>query len=296
MRVTIGGDTADAAALARQQSSYQIVSPGYFAAVGIPLEGGRVFTDDDASGRPPVALVNREFAQRFWPDGSAIGRQIRSGDGPRAATMTIVGIVGNVRPPFQTTDVPQLYVSYRQQSEPNAVLVVRTAPGRVLPLAEIKEAIWLVEPRQAVFAVSTLEEQLANSTANQRAIATLLGGFAALALIMSVCGIYTIISYLVSRRVKEIAVRRAIGATSGDVLRSLAGPTLGWTIAGLAAGAAAAVDCSRALRAAVTGLVPLDATLVLAVPAAYLLVVGVAIAIAARDALRIEPAAALRAE
>ena len=296
MAFTIVGDTADAAALKRQQSSYQIVSPGYFAAMGIPLEGGRVFTDDDASGRPPVALVNREFAQRFWPGGTAIGRQIRSGDGPRAATMTIVGIVGNVRPPFQATDAPQLYVCYRQQSEPNAVLIVRTAPGRSLPLAQIKQAIWLVEPRQAVFAVSTLEELLAHSTANQRAIATLLGGFAALALVMSVCGIYTIISYLVSRRVKEIAVRRAIGATSGDVLRALAGPTLVWTVAGLTAGAAAAVGCSRVLRIAVTGLIPLDTTLVLAVPIAYLLVVGVAIGVAARGALRIEPAAALRAE
>jgi len=293
---TIVGETTDAAALKRQQASYQIVSAGYFAALGVPLESGRLFSDDDATGRPPAAIVNREMAERFWPGGTPLGRQIRAGEGPRAATMTIVGIVGNVRPPFQTPDVPQLYVSYRQQSEPNAALIIRTAVGRSLPLAQIKQAIWSVEPRQAVFAVTTLTEQLAQATANQRAIATLLGGFATLALIMSVCGIYTVISYLVSRRIKEIAVRRAIGATSQDVLRSLAGPTVAWTLVGLTAGAAAAVGGSRVLRTAVSGLIPLEPSLMIAVPVAYLVVVTIAIAAAARGALRIEPAVALRAD
>ena len=115
-------------------------------------------------------------------------------------------------------------------------LVVRTAPGSPPPIAAIKQAIWSVDSRQAVFGVGTLEEQLSQSTAGQRAIATLIGGFAALALAMSVSGIYTVITYLVSRRFKEIAVRRAIGATSRHVLRSLAGPTLAWTVVGLVVG------------------------------------------------------------
>ena len=292
---TVVGEAVDSAAQSRQQASYQIVSAGYFAALSIPLEAGRLFTDDDATGKPAVAIVNREMAQRFWRDGNPIGRQIRAGEGPRAATMTVVGIVGNVRPPFQNGDVPQLYVSYRQQSEPNIALVVRSS-GSTAPVAAIKQAIWSVESKQAVFGVDTLEEQLSQATVNQRAIATLIGGFAALALAMSVSGIYTVITYLVSRRFKEIAIRRAIGATSRRVVWSLAGPTLRWTIAGLAAGVIGAVAGTRVLRAAVTGVIPLDAALTAAVAGMYLAIVSLVIAAAARRALQIDPVSALRTD
>jgi hypothetical protein len=293
---TIVGDASGPVAATRQQASYQIVSAGYFRVLGIPLEAGRLFTDDDGAGRPPVAIVNREMARRFWADGNPIGRQIRAGEGPRAATMTIVGIVGNVRPPFQVGDVPQIYVSYRQQSEPNIVLTLRTAPSTTAPIAAIKRAIWAVEARQAVFDVDSLAGQLAQATTNQRAMATLIGGFAALALILSVCGVYTVITYLVSRRFKEIAVRRAIGATGGDVVWSLARPTLVWTLAGLIAGAAGASAGSRALGAALSGVVPLNLSLTASVAAAYLVVVLLAITAGARAALRIDPVVALRTE
>ena len=294
---SIVGRPADAGGSTRQQASYQIVSPGYFATLGIPLEAGRLFTEDDRAGGPPVAVVNREMAERFWPGGhDALGAEIRAGDGPRAATMRIVGIVGNVRPPFQTGDVPQLYVSYRQQSEPNITLLVRIAPGSPLPLSAIKQAIWSIESKQAVFGVSTLDAQLARATASQRALTTLLGGFAALAVIMSIAGIYTVIAYVVSRRSREIAVRRAIGATGRDVLWSLADSTLRWTVAGLIAGAGAAVAGAQVIRGAVTGVVPLDATLMSVVISAYLVIVLAAIGAAARSALSIDPASALRAE
>jgi len=292
---TIAGDAPDTATASRQQNTYQIVSGGYFAVMGIPLVAGRVFTDDDATGKPPVAIVNRELAERYFPEG-ALGRQIRSGEGPRAATMTIVGVVGNVRPPFQTGDVPQLYVSYQQQGEPNMALIVRTSPRAVLPLAQIKQTVWSVDGRQALFGVGSLDEQIAFATASQRALAILIGGFAVLALAISLSGIYAVVTYLVSRRVKEIAVRRAIGATATDVVRTLAAPTLRWTIVGLALGAVGAVSGTRLLRAAVTGVLPLEPALMSLVMASYFLVVVAVIAVASRSALRIDPAAALRGE
>ena len=295
-RFTIPGQASDVAAETRQQSSYHIVSGGYFGTLGIPLEQGRVFTDDDRNGHPPVAIINREMAERFWPGDNPLGRQIRAGEGPRDATMTIVGIVGNVRPPFQAGDEPQLYVSYRQQSEPNMALLVRTRAGGPLPLSAIKQAIWSVDSRQAVFGVATMGEVLAQATSNQRAVAALITGLAMLALAMSVSGVYTVVTYLASRRVKEIAVRRAIGATSRDVLWALAGPTLGWSSAGLIVGVAGAITGSGVLRAAVTGVLPLDAPLIAVVAGLYLAVVILAIAAAARGALRIEPVVALRME
>jgi predicted permease len=290
----VGSATAPASA-SRQQSSYQIVSGGYFRVMGIPLVTGRVFTNDDSAGQPPVAVVNRELAERYFP-GGAVGRRIRSGEGPRAATMTIVGVVGNVRPPFQVGDVPQLYVSYRQQGEPNMALVVRTVPGTPLPLPQIKQAIWSVDSRQAVFGIGGLAEQVALATASQRALAILLGGFAVLAVAISLSGIYAIVTYLVSRRAREIAVRRAIGATASDVVRSFAVPTLRWTAVGLAAGAIGAVVGSRLLRVAVAGILPLQPSLMSVVTASYFVVVLAVIAVASRGALRIDPAAALRGE
>lgn len=289
------GSVADAANAARQQSSYQIVSGGYFATMRIPLIAGRVFTSDDTAGRPPVAIVNQELAERYFPDG-AVGRQVRSGEGPRAATMTIVGVVGNVHAPFQVGNVPQLYVSYQQQGEPNMALVVRTAPGRSLPLAQIKQAIWSVDSRQAVFGVGSLEEQLAFATASQRALAVLISGFAVLALAISLSGIYAVVTYLVAGRVREIAVRRALGATGSDVIRSLAVPTLIWTMFGLATGALGAHAGTRVLRATVTGIVPLEPSLMSLVTGSYLVVVILVLAVASRGALRIDPATALRGE
>ncbi len=239
--------------------------------------------------------MNQELAARYFPDG-ALGRQIRSGEGPRAATMAIVGVVGNVRAPFQVGDVPQLYVSHQQQGEPNMAFIVRMAPHSPLPLAQIKQAIWSVDSRQAVFGVISLEEQIAFATASQRALAILIAGFAILAVAISLSGIYAVVTYLVSRRYKEIAVRRAIGATASDVVRSLAAPTLRWTVVGLAAGAVGAFAGTRLLGAAVTGVLPLQPSLMSVVTASYFVVVVIVIGIASRGALRIDPAAALRGE
>ena len=122
------------------------------------------------------------------------------------------------------------------------------------------------------------------------------GIFAILAVAISLSGIYAVLTYLVSRRFKEIAVRRAMGATASDVIRSLATPTLRWTLLGLTVGAIGAFAGTSLLRAAVTGVLPLQATLMSVVTVSYFAVVVVVIAVASRGALRIDPAAALRGE
>lgn len=286
---------SDAATLSRQQASYQIVSLDYFSVLGIPLRQGRTFGRDDATGRPPVAMVNEEMARRFWPGASPIGREIRAGQGPRAATMTIVGVVGNVRPMFQRGDVPQIYVPSLQQSEPSIFLLVRHGP-RPASIEAVKQAIWSVQPQQAVFSIRPLTEIASAPIQDQRVVATLLGSFAALALIMSCAGIYGVVSYLTSRRVKEMAIRQAMGATKRDVVGLLAGQTFGWTIAGLLAGVGGAVAASGALRAAVGNVGQLTATTVIGVAAVYLVVAALAMSVPAIRALRLHPSSALRAE
>ena len=144
--------------------------------------------------------------------------------------------------------------------------------------------------------MTTVEQQLAQAMAGQRAITALTGGFAVLALAISLSGLYTVVTYLVSRRFKEIAVRRAVGATATDVVRSLVEPTLRWAAAGLMAGAAAGVGGGRAMTAAVTVVRPVDVALTATVVGLYLLVVLAVLGAASRSALRIDPAAALRAD
>ena len=209
----VEGGAADAATLSAQQSAYIIVSPDYFATMAIPMLAGRVFTDDDQLGRPPVAIVNEELARRAWPGQSAIGRQVRSGEGPRAAWMTVVGVVGNVRPAMQLEPIPQVYVSYMQQPEPNMGLLLRSREGQPLPLAAIKEAVWSVAPDQALFGVRPVPDMLASMTDEpRRSLAVLLGSAATMAVIISGAGMFTLVTYVAARRRREIALRRVIGA------------------------------------------------------------------------------------
>jgi hypothetical protein len=119
--------STDAATLSAQRAAYTIVSPDYFATMKIRVLAGRSFIDDDRAGRPPVAIVNEEMAQRFFQGQSVVGRQLRAGEGPRSAHMIIVGVVANVRPAMQLEPMPQVYVSYLQQAEPSMSLLVGRA-------------------------------------------------------------------------------------------------------------------------------------------------------------------------
>jgi len=147
-----------------------------------------------------------------------------------------------------------------------------------------------------VFSVVPLDEMLAQRVHGHRFVATILGSFAALACVMSVAGIFAVISYLTSRRLKEIALRRAIGAQHSDVLRLLSGQTFAWTLIGLAFGAGGAYIASRTVGATVPNVVPLDFWMVALTSIGYLIVVAIATILPALQALRVDPASALRAE
>ncbi len=293
---TVVGQPVEASAQAREPASYQIVSPDYFAVLRIPLRRGRTFAPTDDAASTPVALVNEELVRRHLAGRAPIGQRIRAGSGPRDATMTIVGVVGNVRSVGQPEDVPQLYVSYLQQAEPNMFVLVRAAPGATPPVEAVKRAIWSIEPRQAVFSVRAVDEMLSQSLQGSRAVINLIGTLAVLATTMSMAGVFAVVSYLLARRQKEVALRRAVGATGSDVVWLLSSQTLRWTLGGLVAGVAAAVATSRALRATVPNLTELGIPLLATTCVLYLVVVVAAMLVPAVRALRIDPATALRAE
>ena len=288
---------ADAATLSAQRAAYTIVSPDYFPTLKIRLLAGRMFTDDDRAGRPAVAIVNEEMAQRFFQGQSVVGSQLRAGEGPRSAHMTIVGVVANVRPAMQLEPIPQVYVSYLQQAEPSMSLLVRSDQARPFTLDAIKQAIWSVEPDQPLFDARPLPDLLFDMTAEpRRGLAMLLGSGALLAVIISSAGMFTLVTYVTARRRREIALRRVIGAGIGDVLRLVSGPTILWTCLGLIAGLAVAVAGSGIVRANFAGVAPTDAGLLATISLLYLTVGGAAVCAPALSALRDDPATILRSE
>ena len=292
----IEGEPSDAATLSRQIASYRMVSPGYFHTLRIPFRAGRAFTNEDVAGRPAVAIVNDEMVRRFWPGQSAVGRRIRAGQGPRSAIVTIVGVVGNVRPAFQRTAIPQIYVPNFQQTEPNQTILVRSATAAAVSSEAVKQAIRSIVPEQPLFNTRPLAEIATLPMADQRTIAVLLGSFALLALFMSVTGVFTVVTYLTSRRTKEVAIRLAIGARSRNVLGLLAGQTLLWTTVGLALGLAGAIEASKALRGALRGVLQLDPFTLVFVSGLYLILVAAAICVPAFKALRVDPGSILRVD
>jgi ABC-type antimicrobial peptide transport system permease subunit len=175
-------------------------------------------------------------------------------------------------------------------------LWIRTSAGAPVPTSAIKKAVWSVEPDQALFNVSTMDAVLWNTTSTHRIVAGLIGSFAALAARMSLAGIYALITFLISRRVREIAIRRAIGASGSDILWLLGNQTFRWSLAGLAAGVGGAYLATRAAEATLPGLLPLDTASVTLIGGSYLAILLLAVGLATVKALYVDPALALRAE
>ena len=284
----IDAHTGDANAIARHTSRY-IVSPDYFRTLRIPLLEGRAFTVADTPDRPPVAIVNEELARRLWPNESAIGKQLRV---PRPTA--IVGVVGSTRMWAMALDMqPQVYVPSLQVWEPNANIAVRAMAGTAPPIQAIKQAVWSVAPEQAVFNIRSMRQILSGSVAEPRFRTWLLGCFAALALLLSAAGIYGLVSYLVSRRTREIAIRLAIGAQRRDVYWLVSRQTIAATCIGLVAGLAGAVAANRALGSELQGVGRLDVSTLAAVSVTYLQLSVAATSVPARrgvglDAMRMQ--------
>ncbi|WP_321476222.1 ABC transporter permease [uncultured Paludibaculum sp.] len=275
---------------------YNPVSPGYFRTAGIPLLKGRDFSFADGENSQAVALVNRTFADRFWPGRDVLGRQIRISTGASASTpVTIVGIVGDVKQ-FALIDgsEPQLYRPYAQDPYDFATLVVRTK-GDPLELAKsVKQAIWAVEKEQSVWKVRTLEYLVDRSYNFLRYITWTTVSFAVLALLLAAIGLYGLLSYTVNQRTSELGIRMAVGATPADVLRLVVRDVLTLTGTGLVAGIVFALWLTRFLQSQVYGVTTTEPAIYLGVAILLLIVALVAAWFPARRAVRLDPVMALR--
>jgi putative ABC transport system permease protein len=279
------------------------VAPDHFRVLGIPLLEGRSFTPQDDTAHPRVAIVNQSAARRFWPvGGSALGRQVWFGGGTGFSspdsTAEIVGVVGDVayQPLDQRPFQPDFYTPYTQFTYASRMVLVRTTGNPAGVVNAIRAVVRSVDPDLPLFDVQTLRERLGASWSEQRFNALLLGGFAAVALLLAASGIYGVVAYAVSQRTREMGIRLAIGATPGAVLRLVVREGMALPLAGIASGAAAALGLTRVLRASLYGVTPTDPGVFGATVGLMLLVALLACVVPGRRATRADPLEALRAE
>jgi putative ABC transport system permease protein len=275
------------------QAGYQIVMPGYFAAMGIPLRAGRDFRMSDDRQSMPVVMVNERLARQQWPGEDPIGRRLRFDDS--GAWMTVVGVVGDIRhlgpsvPPR-----PELYQSVTQRSFPFIAVVVRTESDPYGVLPSIRRSIAELDPALPLAHARTMDEHIAHALSRPRFLSGLISGFGAVAVTLAVIGIYGMMAWSVVQRRREIAVRVALGARGTAVLNLVLLKALRLTAIGVAGGLAAAWAASGVLSGLLYGV---DATDALALAATAAIVGGVALAAAylpARRALRVNPVTLLR--
>jgi putative ABC transport system permease protein len=274
----------------------RIISRNYMAALQMKLVQGRLFYERDGSGSPLVALINQTMARNLWPGEDPIGKRFKRREND--SWITIVGVVGDVHQAGLALPArAEMYLPYQQQEffSPD-YLAVRTSGDPMLLTESVRQQVWSVDKQQPVSDVMPLEQLVGENLAPRRMQASLLGGFAGLALLLASIGIYAVLSFIVTQRTQEIGVRVALGAHSGDVLRMVFSHGLRLFAVGAALGLAAALALSRTTSHLLYGISATDPFSFLTVTFVLGLVTLLACYVPARRAMRVDPLVALRYE
>jgi putative ABC transport system permease protein len=277
---------------------YYLVSPDYFATLGIPILKGRGFTAQDRAGTTRVAIVSETFVKMHYPNEDPIGKRISIGRNSNIIR-EIVGVVPVVKHYGLTDkDQAQMYEPFAQMPSPAMTFIVKSAvdPDTLVPA--IRGAIQKADPEQPIATTTTLDRLLANSSAVSRVQTLLVGGFAAITLLLASIGLYGVMAYSVSQRTQEIGVRMALGARGTTVLLMVLRQALVLVAAGLAIGLVAAIVLGRLLATTLEPMLfqvtPADTATLAVVPIVLAGVGFLASWIPARRATRVDPIQALR--
>jgi putative ABC transport system permease protein len=271
--------------------------PAYFRTMGIPLLAGREFREADNATARRVMVINETMAKQYWPNGSPIGQHVTMKDWGPPMTGEIVGVVADVKTNGLDAAVgPMIYWPHFQFPQLFNTIVVRGDgdPARLLPA--VRAAIWAVNKNQAISKIETMEEVLSESLARRRLYMILLGVFAGAALLLAGVGIYGVVSYSVSQRIREMGIRIAVGAERGDVLWLVLGQATKVALLGIVIGIAAALGLTRLMSSLLFGVRATDPLTFVGVSSLLTLVALCATFLPARRAMRVDPIVALRHE
>ena len=282
-----------------QTASMRFVTPGFFAALGIPLHRGRDVSESDTIDRPFAAVVSESFVRRYWPDQDPLGRHFQFAFHDRM----VVGTVGDIRVRgLERKSEPQVYLPYKQDPDGGFTfyapqdLVVRSSAGTAALLPALRRIIQGADPQQPVSGVRTMAQIVEEETASRSAQVRVLGVFAAIAFLLAGVGIHGLLSFAVSRRAQEIAVRIALGAQSRAIVRMVLRQGVLLAAAGVLPGAALAYAAGRAMQALLAGVQPGDAPTFLAAAGLCVLMTISGCLFPALRAVRVNPITAIRAE
>ena len=274
----------------------QTVSPGYFETMGIRVLRGRSFTDDDRAGEPPVAIVSRSVAKRFWPAGDAIGQRI--GYPFDSPWITIVGIVPDTKQDsLRDTSTTTMYLPWAQRTKmvgSELWLVARTSGDPAAAGAAMRRIVQDIDRGVPVSDVRTMDDVVSGSVVGARFTTALVTVFALVALALGAVGIFGVMSYVVSERRQEMGLRIALGASEAGVVKLVVGRALRLAAIGTVAGLACAVIAVRPLDRWLYGVSPIDPVTFAGVPIVFAAVALLASYLPARRAARASPAAAMR--
>jgi predicted permease len=274
----------------------EAVTPGYFAAMRMPLRAGRGFNASDRAGTTPVGIVNEELARHLWPDRSPVGERLRLGSAAEPSpVVTIVGVAGTIRrSPMHDVPLARVYVPFAQYPNRTVTLIVRANADEGHAARAIAAGVRHADPMAFAESVRTVAADVAQFVAPIRLMTILLAGFAVGGILLAGLGVFGTMSYTVLQQRRDLAVRSALGAGRGDLLRLVFGRAMIVTGAGVVLGTVGAAIASRGLQAYLYGVAAVD-PITYAATAAFLVLVSLAACYRpARLAATADPLAALR--
>ncbi len=287
----------------RPVSGFKVVGPSYFHTVAMRLLKGRGLEESDVAAAPPVTVINETMAKTYFKGEDPIGkriliRQLLFGKRDRGPEIPwqVVGVVKDEKVFSLDEVIPVIYVTFYQSPGTFNSLVVRSATDPLLLSRSIEQAIWKVNKNQAAANVETLEEIKTQSVAPARLRTMLLAVFAGIAVLLAAVGIYGVVSYSVAQRVHEMAIRLALGASPGGLLKLVIGKAMLMVLVGLALGGGAALALTRVLASLLYDTSPTDPVTWVAAGALLAAVAFLACYVPARRAMRVDPIVALRYE
>jgi putative ABC transport system permease protein len=269
-------------------------TPGYFAAMGMPILKGRGFESSDTATSLPVAIVDEQLARRYSPGGDLVGKRLRLGDGP---WLTIVGVVPNVKNrKLDEEPWPYVYRPFSQWVRRESMLVVRTSVDPTTIAGNVRQEVAKLDPELPLSKVSTIQQAMDRSLATTRLTNSLLAGFAATALLLALTGIYGVMSLNVANRRNEFGIRLALGAQTSNVLRLILGQGLRLAVVGVGLGLLAAIALTRLLKGLLFGISASDPWTFAVIAALLAGVALLACWVPARRATKVDPLEALKYE
>ena len=279
------------------EANSRSISDSYFRTMQVPVLQGRAFTTEDTAQGQPVVAVNQAFANRFWPGENALGKRMRFSGPPESRPWkTVVAVVGNMKTQLDASPPAEMYFPLSQQTQTTMALAVRTSADPRSLVEAVRGQVSAMDRDMPVFDIMTMDEWRSVSVAPQKIGGTLMGAFAAFALVLTATGLFGVIAFAVSERTHEIGIRMSLGAGPREVFRLVVGQGMLLTLIGLLVGLPLALGIGHLVAGLLYGVAPNDVATLASVALTLTCVAFAACWLPARRAMRVDPMVALRNE